>query len=42
MTDKEIIIDGVDVSGCEVYSKYREEYILDIINKVKDGRECQN
>ena len=27
MTDKEqIIIDGVDVSGCELYSKYREKY----------------
>ena len=27
MTDKEqIIIDRVDVSGCELYSKYREKY----------------
>lgn len=26
MTDKEIIIDGVDVSGCKAYSKYREGY----------------
>ena len=27
MTDKEqIMIDGVDVSGCELYSKYREKY----------------
>ena len=26
MTDKQIIIDGVDVSGCECYSEHREGY----------------
>lgn len=26
MTDKKIMIDGVDVSGCECYSKHREGY----------------
>ncbi len=47
MTDKkEIIIDGVDVSGCEYYDQgicnipdVIETYdILDIINKAKDGK----
>ena len=26
MDKEQIIIDGVDVSGCELYSKYREKY----------------
>ena len=26
MTDKQIIVDGVDVSGCECYSEHREGY----------------
>ena len=38
MTDKQIIIDGVDVSGCIFYSGHLQEYIG--THKCECGRSC--